>query len=93
MQIKLVTAEQFQFLKEGDILEKFPANGKAEAIFDNRRKAEINKYEIRTINHKKQSLSLVAAENVQGIFTWPGDEERLHTDCLSLVSEDIWWIS
>jgi hypothetical protein len=93
MQTKLVAAEQFQLLREGDILEKFPANGKPETTFDHTRKTEINKYEIRTINHKKQSLSLVSADKVQEIFTWPDDEEKLFTNCVSLVSENIWWIS
>lgn len=93
MQIKLVDIEQFRLLKEGDILEKFPVKGIPVTIFDNSKETEIDKYEIRTINHKKHCLSLIQVNKPQEMFAWPNDEERVYINYHDFLSENTWWIS
>ncbi len=90
MQMKLIDIGQFQYLKEGDILEKLSRKGNPDNILG-RMDAEADKYKIRTINHKKQTLSLVQ-KKAHEIFTWPNDEERIYTNYLNLLSENTWWI-
>lgn len=93
MRIKLVDMEQFKLLKEGDILEKFPVKDIPELIVGNSREREIDIYEIRTVDHKKQRLSLIQSNKPQEMFTWPSDEERVRINYHDLITENTWWKS
>ncbi len=93
MQIKLVTPEQLDQLKVGNILTRFPSNGKPEDKFDESRKNDIDVFEILTINRQDQIVKLILADDAIEIFTWPGDIERLNIKLSTIISEKKWWIS
>ena len=91
MPVKISTIHQLDALREGDILQKFPAHGRPESRFDNTRTDDIVTYEIKTINNVNQSLHLTVNENVD-VFSWPGDLKRINIKTASILVENAWWI-
>lgn len=92
MQIKITTFQQLSSLQEGDVLQKFPANGKPEHRFDKTRTEDIVTYEIKTINRISQTLHLSVNENSE-IFSWPGDLRSVNIKTASILTDNTWWIS
>ena len=92
MPVKISTFHQLNALREGDILQKFPAYGRPESRFDNTRTEDIVTYEIKIINNVNQSLHLAVNENVD-VFSWPGDLKRINITTASILVENVWWIS
>lgn len=93
MHTKLMTVEQLEELSEGNLITRFPSQGRAEDKFDESRISDIDTYEIVSINRKEQSVKLVRAGEALELFTWPGDIERLNMGMSDIVSEKIWWIA
>ncbi|WP_162903034.1 hypothetical protein [Taibaiella koreensis] len=91
MPVKISTLSQLEILREGDILRKFPSHGASEPDFDETRQEDIDTYEINFYNRKEQLFRLTLNDK-SGIFTWPGDMERLNIKLLDLVIENKWWV-
>lgn len=92
MPIKLTSTEQLDGLSEGNLITRFPSQGKAEDKFDESRSSDIDTYEIVSINRNEQSVKLVRAGDALELFTWPGDIERLNIGMSDILSERVWWI-
>ena len=87
MRVKIVTFQQLNDLKEGDVLQKCPALSHS----DNAAFEEMITYEIQTINRANQTLNLSVNED-SGIFSWPGDLKRINVKASSMLVENVWWI-
>lgn len=92
MPTKLTTIEQLDQLEEGNLITRYPSQGRSEEKFDANRKNDIDTYEIISINKKEQLLKLVRAGEALEIFTWPGDIERLNIGMANILSEKTWWV-
>lgn len=92
MPIKITTFQQINSLQEGDVLQKFPANGEPEHKFDKTRTEDIVTYEIKTINRISQTIHLAVNENSE-LFSWPGDLRSINVKTASILTENTWWIS
>lgn len=93
MQTKLTTFEQLDKLTEGNLITRFPAHGAPEDKFDERRKMDIDTYEIIGINRQEQLVKLIRADEALEIFTWPRDIERLNIGLSNILSEKTWWVA
>lgn len=87
MRVKIVTFQQLNDLKEGDVLQKFPAYTHS----DNAGFEEVITYEIKTINRANQTLNLSVNEDSR-IFSWPGDLKRINIKASNMLVENVWWI-
>lgn len=90
--MNLISIELLEQLKIGDILHRFPSNGKPEKIFDETRKEDISTYKIRFINKQEGIFRLAIDEESLIMFVWPGDIEYLDIRRSSILSEAVWWI-
>lgn len=92
MSVKLTTLEQVSLLSQGDIVIRYPNNGKQEEVFDEERKSDIETYEIRSINPVNQMIGLVMTKSSRPIFALPVEIGRLFIKSYDLVNEKVWWI-
>lgn len=91
MKIKLVTLEQVDALKKGDIIERYPSHGPSCDVFDASDKKHTDIYEIRSSNANNNMLELVMTGASVHMFSSPGDIGRLFIKSYNLLTDGIWW--
>lgn len=91
MKIKLVTLEQVDALKKGDIIEGYPSHGPSCDVFDASDKKHTDIYEIRSSNANNNMLELVMTGASVHMFSSPGDIGRLFIKSYNLLTDGIWW--
>ncbi len=91
MYTKLTTAAQVAELRKGDIIRRFPSDGKPANTFDETQKKQIDTYKIQSINANSGLIGLVMTGDSLVMFASPVDIERLLIQPVNLVSEQNWW--
>ena len=91
MPTRIITADQIQLLKVGDILQKSTPYHTHKKRFGNAAIENLVTYEIRSINKKSNTISFEVRDD-KSLFSWPSDLYRMVVDMEKILTEDIWWL-
>jgi hypothetical protein len=96
MKTKLITTEQVNALKLGDIISRYHLDPKFEItdpkVFDENDTENIEVFCIQSINISKNLLGLISIVKTIGLLISPTDRIRLFKHRSDILSENIWWV-
>ena len=89
---KITTLLQILELHIGDIIKKYPTQGRPELFLNDEQKNNVEIFTLRTINKEHSILGLVMTEQSRPLFPSPGDIGREFISNSAMIIQNIWWL-